>query len=70
LSVWLFDERFTDSPAKIAIAALPFAVMTAGVTVLSRQRRRPHPLVAGQIVTDAGVRAGRQLRRIRALTAR
>jgi hypothetical protein len=30
LSVWLFDERFTDSPAKIAIAALPFAVMTAG----------------------------------------
>ncbi|MGO9082846.1 MAG: DMT family transporter [Streptosporangiaceae bacterium] len=36
LSVWLFDERFTDSPAKIAIAALAFAVMAAGVTVLSR----------------------------------
>jgi drug/metabolite transporter (DMT)-like permease len=36
LSVWLFDERFTDSPAKIAIAVLAFAVMAIGVTVLSR----------------------------------
>jgi drug/metabolite transporter (DMT)-like permease len=36
LSVWLFDERFTDSPAKITIAVLSFAVMAAGVTVLSR----------------------------------
>ena len=36
LSVWLFDERFTDSPAKIAIAVLAFAVLAAGVTVLSR----------------------------------
>jgi hypothetical protein len=36
LSVWLFDERFTDSPARIAIAVLSFAVMAAGVTVLSR----------------------------------
>jgi hypothetical protein len=36
LSVWLFDERFTNSPAKITIAALAFAVMAAGLTVLSR----------------------------------
>ncbi len=36
LSVWLFDERFTDSPAKIAIAVLAFAVMAVGVTALSR----------------------------------
>jgi drug/metabolite transporter (DMT)-like permease len=36
LSVWLFDERFTASPAKIAIAVLAFAVMAVGVTVLSR----------------------------------
>ena len=36
LSIWLFDERFTDSPAKITIAVLAFAVMAAGVTVLSR----------------------------------
>jgi hypothetical protein len=36
LSVWLFDERFTDSPAKIAIAAVSFAVMAAGVTMLAR----------------------------------
>lgn len=36
LSVWLFDERFTDSPIKIAVGVLSFAVMVAGVTVLSR----------------------------------
>ena len=36
LSVWLFDERFTNSPAKIAVAVLAFAVLAVGVTVLSR----------------------------------
>jgi hypothetical protein len=36
LSVWLFDERFTDSPAKITIAVLAFAVMAVGVTMLTR----------------------------------
>ena len=36
LSIWLFDEHFTDSPAKIAIAFVAFAVMAVGVTVLSR----------------------------------
>ena len=36
LSVWLFGEHFTNSPAKIAVAVLAFAVMAAGVTVLSR----------------------------------
>ena len=36
LSVWLFDERFTDSPAKLAIAVAAFAVMAAGATVLTR----------------------------------
>ena len=40
LSVWLFGERFTDSPAKIAIAVLAFAVMTVGVVVLSRTAPR------------------------------
>ena len=40
LSVWLFGERFTDSPAKIAIAALAFAVMAVGVVVLSRTAPR------------------------------
>ena len=30
LSVWLFDERFTDSPAKITVAVLAFAVMAVG----------------------------------------
>ncbi len=36
LSVWLFDERFTNSPAKITVGVLAFAVMAAGITVLSR----------------------------------
>jgi drug/metabolite transporter (DMT)-like permease len=36
LSVWLFDERFTSSPARIAVAALSFAVMAAGVIMLTR----------------------------------
>jgi len=36
LSVWLFDERFTNSPVRIAIAIVAFAVMAFGVTVLSR----------------------------------
>jgi drug/metabolite transporter (DMT)-like permease len=36
LSIWLFDERFTASPARITIAVLAFAVMAVGVVVLSR----------------------------------
>jgi drug/metabolite transporter (DMT)-like permease len=36
LSVWLFDERFTDSPARIAIAALAMAVLAVAVIALSR----------------------------------
>lgn len=49
LSVWLFDESFTDSPTKIAVAVVAFAVMAVGVTVLSRttptdvQPSRPGP---------------------------
>jgi drug/metabolite transporter (DMT)-like permease len=36
LSIWLFDERFTNSPAKITVAVLAFAAMAAGLTVLTR----------------------------------
>jgi drug/metabolite transporter (DMT)-like permease len=36
LSVWLFDEHFTDNPVKIAVGLLSFAVMAIGVTALSR----------------------------------
>ena len=36
LSVWLFDERFTNSPVLITVAVVAFAVMAFGVTVLSR----------------------------------
>lgn len=36
LSVWLFDEHFTQNPARILLAVVAFAVMAAGVTVLSR----------------------------------
>jgi drug/metabolite transporter (DMT)-like permease len=50
LSVWLFDERFTGSPAKIAIAVLAFAVMAAGVTVLSRTA--PQDLIPSRRATS------------------
>ena len=36
LSIWLFDERFTDSPAKITLAVLALAVLAVGVTALTR----------------------------------
>ena len=36
LSVWLFSERFTDSPVKLAVAVVAFAVMAAGVIRLAR----------------------------------
>jgi hypothetical protein len=36
LSVWLFDEHFTSSPARIVIAVASFAAMAAGVVALSR----------------------------------
>jgi len=36
LSVWLFDERFTHSPARITFAALAMAVLSVGVIALSR----------------------------------
>jgi drug/metabolite transporter (DMT)-like permease len=36
LSVWLFGEHFTRSPAKIVIAVLSFAVMAVAVVQLSR----------------------------------
>jgi drug/metabolite transporter (DMT)-like permease len=40
LSVWLFGERFTNSPAKITAAVLSFAVMAAGVVMLTRTAPR------------------------------
>jgi drug/metabolite transporter (DMT)-like permease len=36
LSVWLFGEHFTASPAKVAVGAVAFTVMAAGVTMLTR----------------------------------
>ncbi len=36
LSIWLFDERFTESPPRIAIAAVAMAVLVVGVISLSR----------------------------------
>ena len=36
LSVWLFDDHFTNSLTKIAIAVVSFAVMVVGVIGLSR----------------------------------
>ena len=36
LSIWVFDERFTDSPAKIATAVVAMAILAVGVIALSR----------------------------------
>ena len=36
LSVWLFEERFTDNAAVLALAAAAFAVMCAGVVLLTQ----------------------------------
>jgi drug/metabolite transporter (DMT)-like permease len=36
LSVWIFDERFTVSPAQKTVAGVAFCVMAVGVTILSR----------------------------------
>ena len=36
LSVWIFDEGFTVSPARKTVAGVAFCVMAAGVVVLSR----------------------------------
>ncbi|HEY6474163.1 MAG TPA: DMT family transporter [Acidimicrobiales bacterium] len=36
LSVWIFDERFTEGVARRIVAAVAFCVMAIGVTVLSR----------------------------------
>ena len=52
LSVWLFDERFTDSPARITIAVLSFAVLAAGVTALSRTA--PQDLAPSVPAADPG----------------
>lgn len=40
LSIWLFEEHFTSSPARIAIAAVSFAVMAVGIVELSRAAPR------------------------------
>ena len=36
LSIWLFDERFTDSPTRVALAVLAMAVLAVAVIALSR----------------------------------
>jgi drug/metabolite transporter (DMT)-like permease len=40
LSIWLFEEHFTSSPARIAIAVVSFAVMAVGIVELSRAAPR------------------------------
>ncbi len=40
LSIWVFDERFTDSPAKITLAVVTMAVLAAGIIALSRTTRK------------------------------
>jgi hypothetical protein len=52
LSVWLFGEQFTNSPAKIAVAVVSFLVMAAGVVMLTRtapQDLRPSEPVEAEV---------------------
>jgi drug/metabolite transporter (DMT)-like permease len=49
LSVWLFGERFTNSPAKITVAVVSFAVMAGGVVMLTRTA--PQDLTPSQPAT-------------------
>lgn len=49
LSIWVFDEHFTASPGRVAIAFGSLAVMTAGVIELSRAApRNISPSVSGR----------------------
>ena len=36
LSLWLFDDKFTNNPLEIAVAVVSFVVMAVGVVALSR----------------------------------
>ena len=47
LSVWLFGERFTGSPADTAIAIVAFGVMAVGVTALTRTAPKELSLAEG-----------------------
>jgi hypothetical protein len=54
LSVWLFDERFTDSPARIAIAVLFFCGHgSRGHRAVPDSTARPHPVETGHVVIAA-----------------
>jgi len=52
LSVWLFGELFTDSPAKLAIAVVAFAGIAAGVVMLTRTA--PQDLTPSEPAATAG----------------
>ena len=55
LSVWLFAEYFTSSAGVIALAAAAFAVMCAGVVILTQ---------TAPATMDAGPRQGQAGRRV------
>jgi drug/metabolite transporter (DMT)-like permease len=52
LSVWLFGERFTNSPAKLATAVVAFGVIAAGVVMLTRTA--PQDLTPSKPARNAG----------------
>jgi hypothetical protein len=55
LSIWLFDERFTASPARITIAVVSFALLAVGVVALSRTA--PQDLAPAVPDPDLGAQA-------------
>jgi hypothetical protein len=65
LSVWVFDEHFTSSPARVSISFGAFAVMVVAVVELSRaapknidQTRPAHGPAPGQLVSGRSDWAG------------
>lgn len=59
LSIWLFDEHFTRSPARIAIAIASFAVMAVAVIELSRTA--PQNLAPSRPAATPAGKAGEDL---------
>jgi hypothetical protein len=53
LSGWLFDERFTDSPAKIAIAIPLLRSWPPGSSCCHGQHRKISPVETGHVVMAA-----------------
>ena len=44
LGVWLFGEKFTDDPLRIALSAAGFAVLAVGIVMMTRHAPSENPV--------------------------